>query len=166
MILLTERKENAKNNNQETTAQNANHIRIRCKLAERFPNIRDYITSQSNPSSQISTNIKRKVNPNKRNYREGNNNYYYSFKFKKNHLPLKKVLAHRKIYTHPPEKLKFLKDVNGRRAYYEGRIALANRTDSKTNQFRVFTDVDLGIRYKDQNKLQETVFFFLNLNDL
>ena len=98
VILLTERKENPKNN-QETTAQNANHVRIRCKLTERFPNIRDYITSQSNPSSQISTNIKRKVNPNKRNYKEGNN-YHYYLNFKKS-LSIKKSFSPSKT-VHPP----------------------------------------------------------------
>lgn len=53
--------------------------------------------------------------------------------------------------------MRFLKDINGRRCFYEGRIELSNKTDSKSNLFRVFTDLDLGIKKEIQKKLQETV---------
>ncbi len=66
---MTEKKKNNNRNfNQEQTAQVP--MRIQSKLAEKFNNIHEYNTSQSNPSSQISTDIKRKNVLNKRNYND------------------------------------------------------------------------------------------------
>ena len=67
------------------------------------------------------------------------------------------VPEERKYYTYNSDRLKALKDIHGRRVYYEGRIELCNHYSSKSRFFRVFTDIDLGINAKNQKTLQETV---------
>ncbi len=72
------------------------------------------------------------------------------------------MIANRRVYIYEPERTKALKDKNGRRIYYEGRIELSNKRAQKAKKFRVFTDLDLGIRNKDQRTLQETVHYYLH----
>ena len=62
-------------NQEQTAQQQVNNVRIHSKLTEKFPNICDYVTSQSIPSSQISHNKKKIKNLplRKRNYNECNN---------------------------------------------------------------------------------------------
>ena len=158
---MTEKKENNNRNfNQEQTAQA--HARIQSKLAEKFTNIHEYITSQSNPSSQMSTNVKRKNVVHKRNYNDCNTYIYIYYMHKMLYLCVFLVISNRRVYIHEAERVKALKDKNGRRIYYEGRIELLNKGAHNPGKFRVFTDLDLGIKNKDQRTLQETVQYYLS----